>query len=280
MLGDLVKVTPSSKMVGDMAIFMVQNNLDANNIVEKGQNLSFPDSVVSYFEGMMGQPQHGFPADIQEIVLKGKTPITCRPGELLPPVDFQESAIQMQPFCPNPTMRDLISYGLYPNVLKGYFEHDKEFSDLSNLLTPVFFNGLNPGDTTEVEIEPGKKLIIKLVGFGELSEDSFRTVEFELNGFKREVQVLDLTEGPVKASVALADPDNPLEIGASIPGMISKLHVSKGDVVKKNDVLAIIEAMKMETAVVSKTDGVIDKVNIKERQNVKVNELIISMVAK
>jgi len=280
MLGDLVKVTPSSKMVGDMAIFMVQNDLDANNIVEKGQNLSFPDSVVSYFEGMMGQPQHGFPADIQEIVLKGKTPITCRPGELLPPINFEETVIQMQPFCPNPTNRDIVSYCLYPNVLKSYFTHEQEYSDLSNLLTPVFFNGMNPGDTTEVEIEPGKKLLIKLIGFGGLNEDNYRTVEFELNGFKREVLVLDMSEGPVKASVVLADPDNPMEIGASIPGMISKLHVSKGDVVKKNDVLAIIEAMKMETAVVSKTDGVIYKVNIKERQNVKVNELIIEMAAK
>ncbi|MDR2569827.1 MAG: pyruvate carboxylase, partial [Oscillospiraceae bacterium] len=185
MLGDIVKVTPSSKMVGDMAIFMVQNDLDAENIVEKGKNLAFPASVVSYFEGMMGQPQGGFPADIQEIVLKGAKPVTCRPGELLPSIDFDEAASQMKPFCAEPKMREIVSYCLYPSVLKSFYSQAQEYSDLSNLDTPVFFNGLTPGETTEVEIEAGKTLIIKLIGIGEINEDGLRNVEFELNGFRR-----------------------------------------------------------------------------------------------
>ena len=277
MLGDIVKVTPSSKMVGDLAIFMVQNDLTAENIVEKGKNLAFPDSVVSYFEGMMGQPQDGFPEDIQEIVLKGTKPITCRPGELLEPIDFDEVANQMKPFCPKPEMRDIVSYCLYPNVLKSFYGQSQEYSDLSNLDTPIFFNGLTPGETTAVEIESGKVLIIKLNGIGELNEEGFRPVEFELNGFRREVMVADTSQGPVTTSFVAADPNNPMELGANIPGMISKLHVVEGDIVKKNDVVAIIEAMKMETAIVSNVDGIIDKVYVKERQAVKVKELIISM---
>jgi len=276
-LGDIVKVTPSSKMVGDMAIFMVQNDLDADNLVEKGENLAFPDSVVSYFEGMMGQPQDGFPADIQDIVLKGRKPITCRPGELLEPIDFKEAADQMKPFCPDPAKRDIVSYCLYPNVLKSFYTQAQEYSDLSNLDTPVFFNGLTIGETTEVEIEAGKTLVIKLNGIGEINEEGYRIVEFELNGFRREVLIPDTSQGPVQTSFVAADPNNPMELGANIPGMISKLHVSPGDVVKKNDVVAIIEAMKMETAIVSNADGIIDKVHVKERQAVKVKELLISM---
>jgi len=280
MLGDIVKVTPSSKMVGDMAIFMVQNDLTAENLAAKGRNLAFPDSVVSYFEGMMGQPRDGFPKDIQEIVLKGKTPITCRPGELLEPIDFDDVAEQMKPFCASPEMRDIVSYCLYPGVLKNYYTQSQEYSDLSNLDTPIFFNGLTPGETTAVEIEPGKVLIIKLNGIGEINEDGYRPVEFELNGFRREVLVQDTSQGPVVTSFVAADPNNPMELGANIPGMISKLHVSEGDTVKKNDVVAIIEAMKMETAIVSNVDGIIEKVHVKERQAVKVKELLITMVPK
>jgi len=277
MLGDIVKVTPSSKMVGDLAIFMVQNDLDADNIVSKGRNLAFPDSVVSYFEGMMGQPQGGFPADIQEVVLKGKAPITGRPGEFLPPVNFDAVAKEMEPFCPNATMQDMVSYCLYPNVLKNYYAHVQEYSALESLDTPVFFNGLTAGATTEVEIEDGKTLIVKLVSVGELDKDNCRNVIFELNGHRRETLVSDTSEGPAQSTFVLADLNNPMEIGAGIPGMISKLHVAPGDVVAKNDILAVIEAMKMETVIVSKAAGVIDKVLVKEHQPVKVGELIITM---
>ena len=277
MLGDIVKVTPSSKMVGDMAIFMTQNGLTAENIVEKGAGLSYPDSVVSYFEGMMGQPQNGFPKDIQKIVLKGKEPITCRPGELLPPIDFSVVAEEMKAFCPEPNMQDVVSYALYPKVVKDYFAGVEQYSNLTDLDTFVFFNGLKIGELTEMDIEPGKTLTIKLVSIGERDADNNRQVTFELNGFNREVVVQDKTEGAAQSTVTLANPDDPMEIGASIPGMVSKIVVAEGDKVKANTTLAIIEAMKMETAIVSKADGVIGKIYVKQNQPVKVGELIISM---
>ncbi|MCL2827162.1 MAG: pyruvate carboxylase [Oscillospiraceae bacterium] len=277
MLGDIVKVTPSSKMVGDFAIFMVKNDLTAENIVERGKHLAYPDSVVSYFEGMMGQPQGGFPKDIQEIVLKGKAPITCRPGELLPPVDFVKVEEEVKAFCPNPTMQDLVSYCLYPKVFQGFQASVQAYSDLSYLPTDVFFNGLVPNETVEVQIEEGKTLFVKLVNLGELDENNMRNVVFELNGLRREISILDTTQGEVKETATMADPANPMEIGASIPGMISKINVAPGDVVKANDVLAVIEAMKMETIVVSKADGVVDKILVREHQVVKAGELVIQM---
>ncbi|MCL2456652.1 MAG: pyruvate carboxylase, partial [Defluviitaleaceae bacterium] len=278
MLGDIVKVTPSSKMVGDFAIFMTQNNLTPENIFEKAKNLSFPDSVVSYFAGMMGQPQGGFPKDLQQLVLKGAEAITCRPGEHLSPIDFETVKWDMTEFCPDPTMQDVVSYCLYPKVIREFFAHKDENSDLSILDTPVFFGGLRPGETTEVEIEEGKTLLIRLVLIGEPDEENFRRVVFELNGSRREIIVKDKTidKTSAKASASLvADPTDPKEIGASLPGMVSKIMVRQGSVVKENDVVAIIEAMKMETTIVSKCAGVIGKIFISENQSVKAGELLI-----
>ena len=277
MLGDIVKVTPSSKMVGDFAIFMVQNDLTAKNIVKKGKHLSYPDSVESYFMGMMGQPQGGFPKDIQALVLKGKEPITGRPGEHLAPVDFAKVKEEMAAFCPEASMRDMVSYCLYPKVIKDYLEHIQEYSDLSMLDTPVFFNGLGIGESTVVEIADGKTLFVKLVSVGELDENHMRSVTFDLNGRSREILVQDTTQGQVQSSVTFADADDSMEIGASIPGMVSKFNVKEGDSVKANEVLAIIEAMKMETTVMSKVAGVVDKIHVKVNQPVKAGELIISM---
>ena len=278
MLGNIIKVTPSSKMVGDFAIFMVQNDLTAANITEKGKHLSYPDSVISYFEGMMGQPQGGFPKDIQEIVLKGKKPITGRPGEHHPPVDFGKVKEEMAPFCPEPTMQDILSYCLYPKVLKDYCKHKDEYSDLSILDTPVFFNGLTIGESTVIEIADGKALFVKLISIGDPDENNNRSVMFELNGRSREIVIHDTTQGAaVKSSVVYADPGNDLEIGAGIPGMVSKINVAVGDKIKANTVLAIIEAMKMETTVMSKADGIVDKIHVEGNQPVKAGELIISM---
>jgi len=282
MLGDIVKVTPSSKMVGDFAIFMVQNELTADNIVQRGESLAFPDSVVSYFEGRMGQPQGGFPKDIQAVVLKGKTPITGRPGEHLESTDFNAMKNKMKAFCPEPNGQDVVSYCLYPKVVEDFFKHKTEFSDLSTMDTPVFFNGLAPGETTEVEIEEGKVLLIKLIHISEPDEESKRTVEFELNGVKREVHVVDTYEANIQAKAGaplaqIADPSNPNDIGATLPGMISKVMVKSGDSVKKNDVVAIIEAMKMETTILSKAAGVVTEVFVKEGQSVKAGELMMRM---
>ena len=277
MLGDLVKVTPSSKMVGDLAIFMVQNDLTPENIVEKGEHLTFPDSVVSYFKGMMGQPPCGFPVDLQKIVLKGEEPITCRPGELLAPVDFEQAKKEVEKFCPNPTMRDVISYCIYPKVVEEYWKHSKEYGYLMRMGSHVFFNGLALGETNKINIEDGKTLVIKYLGLGDHNDDGTRNVIFELNGTRREVAVVDKNAKVTGKTIKMADPQDKSHVGASIPGMVTKVNVKPGDKVEENQVLAVIEAMKMETSVVARMAGTVDEVLVKEGGNVKAGELLITI---
>jgi len=174
-------------------------------------------------------------------------------------------------------MKDIVSYCLNPKVFKDFNAHVQEFSDLSALDSPVFFNGLALGETTKVKIADGKIIYIKFTGLSEPDEDNNRTVSFELDGQSREISIQDLSQGEVKSTVTMADPNNPLEIGAGIPGMVSKINVAEGDVVKVNEVLAIVEAMKMETTVLSKTDGKIQKIYVKQNQPIKAGELLISM---
>ena len=278
-LGNIVKVTPSSKMVGDLAIFMTQNELRADNIVERGETLAFPDSVVNYFEGMMGQPQGGFPPALQKAVLKGKTPITGRPGESLPPIDFDGVKMQMSAFCKEANMQEMLSYCLYPKVFENYCKHVAEFSELSAMDTQTFFYGLAIGESTQIQIEDGKTLFIKLISIGDLDENNCVSVVFELNGIRREVSIRDKSKGDDTQSVRIADPANPLEIGASIPGLVGRMMVKPGQSVKANDVLAVIEAMKMETTVVARIDGKISEIFAKEGARVKAGELVILMEA-
>ena len=277
MLGDIVKVTPSSKMVGDLAIFMVQNQLTAENIVERGEALTFPDSVVSYFKGMMGQPAWGFPEDLQKVVLKGEEPITCRPGELLPPVDFEKAREEVRKFYPDTSDRTVISWCLYPKVVEEFCRHRKEYGYIMRMGSHVFFNGMALGETNKINIEDGKTLVIKYLGLGDLNEDGTRNVQFELNGMRREVAVPDKNAVSQVRPVTLADPEDKSQIGASIPGMVSKVNVKKGDYVEENQVVAVIEAMKMETSVVARRAGVVEEVLIKEGGSVKAGELLMTI---
>ena len=274
MLGDIVKVTPSSKMVGDLAIYMVQNGLTPENIIERGDHLTFPDSVVSYFKGMMGQPSWGMPEELQKIVLKGELPITCRPGELLPPVNFDEACEHLKTFTPCPSNRDIISWFLYPKVLEGFYKHNQEYGYITNMSSDVFFNGMNVGQTTTLDIEDGKTLVIKYRGVGDANEDGTRNVQFELNGMRREIPMADPSLVSAVKQVVMAQPENKSHVGASIPGMVSKLNVKSGDSVKVNDVIAVIEAMKMEINIISRLSGVVDEVLVKPGQPVKAGELL------
>ena len=277
MLGDIVKVTPSSKMVGDLAIFMTQNGLTPETIVEKGEGLAFPDSAVSYFSGMMGQPAGGFPQDLQKVVLKGKEPITCRPGELLPPVDFEAKKKEMQSFDPNPSWRAVLSYCLYPKVVEDYVKQQKEYGYIMRLGSHVFFHGLAVGETNKVNIADGKTLVIKYLGLGEVDKDGMRTVSFELNGIRRDVQVPDEAAQKNIVKVPMADPEDKSQVGASIPGAVSKVSVKVGDKVEKNQTLVTIEAMKMETAITARMDGTIASVEIKEGDTVKGGQLLLTI---
>lgn len=277
MLGDIVKVTPSSKMVGDLAIFMTQNNLTPENIVEKGEALAFPDSAVSYFSGMMGQPARGFPKDLQRVVLKGRAPITCRPGELLEPVDFDAKRREMEAFTPNPSWRAVLSYCLYPKVVEDYVKQQKEYGYIMRLGSHVFFHGLAVGETNQVNIADGKTLVIKYLGLGEVDKEGMRTVSFELNGIRRDVQVPDEAAQKNIIKVPMADPEDKSQVGASIPGAVSKIAVKVGDTVEKNQTLLTIEAMKMETAVTARMDGVVESIQVKEGDTVKGGQLIMVM---
>ena len=277
MLGDIVKVTPSSKMVGDLAIFMTQNNLTPETIVEKGESLAFPDSAVSYFSGMMGQPACGFPKDLQKVVLKGKQPITCRPGELLPPVDFEEKKKEMLAFTDTPTWRGVLSYCLYPKVLEDYVRQQKEYGYIMRLGSHVFFHGLAVGETNKVNIADGKTLVIKYLGLGEVDKDGMRTVSFELNGIRRDVQVPDEAAQQHIVKVPMADPVDKSQVGSSIPGAVSKISVKVGDRVEENQVLITIEAMKMETAITARMSGTVDKILISEGDTVKGGQLLLTI---
>ena len=278
MLGDIVKVTPSSKMVGDLAIFMVQNDLTPENIVEKGAALSYPDSVVSYFKGMMGQPAWGFPKDLQKIVLKGEEPISVRPGALLPPADFEAAKEHLCKVCGHePSERDVISWLTYPKVLEDYFKNRAEYGYLTRLGSHVYFHGLAVGETNRVNIEDGKTLVIKYLGLGDANEDGTRVVQFELNGMRREINVQDKHAKASVHAVEKADPDDPMQVGASIPGAVSKVLVKKGDEVKENDVLLIIEAMKMETSVVARADGVVGEVKVEAGDSVVAGQLLMTL---
>lgn len=235
MLGDIVKVTPSSKLVGDLAIFMVKNDLTPENIVERGKILAFPDSSIAYFEGMMGQPVGGFPQQLQSVVLKDITPITCRPGELLEPVDFEAiGKLLEENHNLKPSMQDILSYALYPKVFEDYLSFKNSYGDLSRMNSSVFFDGINEGEVCEVEVSEGKTLIIKLVNVGKVDKDGYRKIYFEVNGNQRVITILDKSyhQGETTPSTVMADPANKNEIGASIPGTVMKILVKDGEQVK------------------------------------------------
>ncbi|MGI6721653.1 MAG: pyruvate carboxylase [Anaerovoracaceae bacterium] len=280
MLGDIVKVTPSSKAVGDMAIFMVQNDLTPENIVEKGANLDFPDSIVSYFEGMMGQPLGGFPKDIQKVVLKNRKPITVRPGSLLEPVDFDYYKTGLQKYYGlEGTPQQVISYAMYPDVYEDYLKSLKKDGNFRLMGSDIFFYGLAEGETCEVKLEEGKELVIKLDEIREPDQEGNREVSFEVNGSRRVVQIKDNTiESQYSlSSTRYADEENPLEIGANIPGNIVKVLVREGDTVEEKQPIAVMEAMKMETNIIAPRAGRIEEIFIKGGQQVKAGELVAVM---
>ena len=278
MFGDIVKVTPSSKVVGDMALFMVQNNLTEDTILERGRGIDFPESVIEFFQGYLGQPHGGFPQELQAVVLKEREAITVRPGELLAPVNFDALAKELEQKTGRiPTKKDLLAYALYPKVFEQYMQASDQFGDISVLDTPTFLYGLKLGEEIEVEIEKGKTLIIKLVSIGEPQHDGTRVLYFEMNGQSRELVIQDLTV-EVDGSIALkADPVDPNQIGATMPGTVLKVVVNKGSSVKRGDHLLITESMKMETTVQAPKDGVVKEVYASAGDAISTGDLLIEL---
>ena len=278
MFGDVVKVTPSSKVVGDMALFMVQNDLTEQNIYERGVAMDFPDSVIEFFQGYLGQPHGGFPKELQALILKDREAITDLPGDLLEPVNFEQLAdVLDERLGRTPTNQELLAYALYPKVFEQYTKTFDQYSDLSVLDTPTFLYGLRLGEEVEVEIEKGKTLIIKLVSVGEPQHDGTRVMYFELNGQSREIIIQDMTVEVDNAAAVKADPANPKQIGATMPGTILKVVVSKGAKVSRGDHLLITEAMKMETTVQAPVDGVVKEIYTTAGDTISTGDLLIEL---
>lgn len=276
LFGDIVKVTPSSKVVGDMAQFMVANHLSEEDIFSKGEQISFPESVQQFFRGEIGQPAGGFPQKLQEIVLKGREAFSDRPNLHLPPMDYeQEFAAFRERFGSDLEESDFLSYKFYPKVFEDYLQFFREFGDVSVVPTLVFFYGMQLREDITVEIAPGKTLLIRLSGIGPVNENGMRTVFFKLNGQARAIEVPDRSVKVEKREHRKADSANPEHIAVPLQGMLSKVLVTKGMSVQRNQPLFVIEAMKMETNVAALTEGVIVDIVLSEGTLVNTGDLVL-----
>ncbi|MBX3452231.1 MAG: pyruvate carboxylase [Planctomycetaceae bacterium] len=277
MFGDIVKVTPSSKSVGDMALFMVANNYTAADIMDSSRELAFPESVLDLIGGKMGQPPGGFPKKIQKRILGDRKPVKGRPGASLPPVDFAETAQKVESIVKHkPSDREVMSWLMYPKVFEDYASHVHKYSDTSGLPTPIFFFGQQAGEEFAVDIEPGKTLIVKFLTVGEPHADGERTVFFELNGQPRDVSIIDKSLESVGPKNLKADPDDPNQVGAGMPGMVVSVAVAPGETVKKGQKLLTLEAMKMATNLQADRDGTIGKVLVSAGTQVSTGDLLLT----
>ena len=276
--GDIVKVTPTSKAVGDMALFMVANELTPDDVLDPNRELAFPASVVDLISGAMGQPPGGFPEEVIKLVLRGEPGLSGRPGDTLEPADFDGAGeIVEKMLGREPTRRDVISYLLYPKVYREFADHQRRYSDTSALSTPVFLYGQEPGEEVAVDIERGKTLIVNFVTLGEPHPDGKRTVFFELNGQPRDVNVIDRSLEPETQAAVQADPDDPKHIGASMPGMVVDVAVRVGHAVSQGDKLLSLEAMKMETTLYAEGEGTVAQVLVFPGSQVASGDLMIRL---
>lgn len=281
MFGDIVKVTPSSKVVGDMALFMVQNNLTEADVYEKGLEYNFPESVVTFFQGELGQPVGGFPKELQQIILKGRPAFTERPGALAAPVDFAQVKAELaEKIGYEPKQEEVLSYLMYPQVFLDYQTAYNMFADVTMLDTPTFFSGMRLGETINVEIEKGKILIIRLDEIGEPDIEGNRTLFFNLNGQRREVLIKDTAIKSAIQTKRKAEPTNKEQIGATMPGSVLEIFVKKGDRVKQGDTLMVTEAMKMETAIEARYDGEVKHIYVEAGETIAQDDLLIEVVEK
>ena len=279
MFGDVIKVTPSSKVVGDMALYMVQNELTEEDVYAKGDILDFPASVVEFFEGRIGIPYQGFPKKLQQIVLKGRKPLTQRPGAVLPPVDFEEVRRKLAAMDAPTTDEAVSSYCLYPKVFTDWVERYNKFGDISVLDTPTFFFGMNAGEEIKVEIEQGKVLVIKLDHISEANAEGFRTVTFEFNGLPREIEIKDRNAKTTHVARKKADKSVLGEIAASLSGSVVKVLVEKGQAVEKGTPLVVTEAMKMETTLSAPLSGVVSAIHVQAGERVASGDCLLEITA-
>jgi pyruvate carboxylase len=276
MFGDIVKVTPTSKVVGDMALMMVTSGLSREQVLDPEVEIAFPESVVSLFRGDLGQPYRGFPAALQQKVLKGAKPLTVRPGQVLPPIDLDKVRAQVH----SKTWREITdeefaSYLMYPKVFLGYLSDRLDYGRVSVLPTRIFFHGMEPNEDVSVDIERGKTLIVRFLAVSDAHEDGTRTVFFELNGQPRSVKVPDRSQVASKPPRRKADVADPNHIAAPMPGTVATVAVRQGGKVCRGDVLVTIEAMKMETSVRADRDATIAEIVTKPGEPVDAKDLLV-----
>ena len=282
MFGDIVKVTPSSKVVGDMAQYMISNELTVDDVMERGDTISFPQSVISFFKGDLGQPVGGFPSKLQKIVLKNQKPYTDRPNAHIEPIDFDKEFTSFKRTFKKGMGRELeitdfLSYKLYPKVFIDAYNKHVKYGNVMNIPTKNFFFGMEIGEEIMVDLEVGKRVLISLMQKSEPDENGNVSIFFKINGQMRNVLIKDTSIKVDKKENIKADNANENQIGAPLQGLLSNVLVKKGEKVKENQPLFIIEAMKMETTVTAVKPGVVDKIELKKGALVNTNDLILIM---
>jgi pyruvate carboxylase len=275
LFGDIVKVTPSSKVVGDMAIFMTSSNLTPEDVLNPANNISFPDSVKELMRGDLGQPYGGFPKDIQKIVLKDEKPYTVRPNEHLAPVDFEKEFAAFQKDFEYCDFLDFLSYKLYPAVFKDYYKHHEVYGYSEDIPTRAFFYGMTEGQEILIPISEGKTIMVKMLYVLDTDENGMATVGFELNGQTRRIQVKDRAYKSTKAINKKVNKSSDKEVGSPLQGKLSSIAVKVGQEVDENDPLFIVEAMKMETTIASVKAGKVKAIVLPEGVMVEQDDLVI-----
>jgi len=279
LFGDIVKVTPTSKVVGDMAIFMVANDLTPDYVASPGKDINFPESVISLFKGELGFPPEGFPKDLESRILKGEQPLAGRAGDFMPPVDLEAKRQELEhAIGRHPTDTDLASYLMYPKVFRDYAEHRREFGDVSLLPTSPFFYGLQDREEIAVDIDQGKTLVVRQTGRSEAPDEEGRIkVFFELNGQPRAARIVKAGSEHASRARAKADESNLGHLGAPMPGMVVTVAAKAGQKVLRGAPLLSIEAMKMETMLSADRDGVIGAVHVKPGDVIAAKDLLVEI---
>jgi pyruvate carboxylase len=276
LFGDIVKVTPSSKVVGDLALMMVSQELSPAEITDPAREVAFPASVIDMLRGDLGQPPGGWPAELQKKALKGEKPITARPGSLLEPTDFDAARAEIETRIGRPVDDDeLASSLMYPKVFADFAVLQEKYGPVSALPTPIYFYGMAPGDEAGIEIERGKALIIRLQTIGATDEDGQVRVFFELNGQPRIIKVPDRSAAATLVTRRKAEDGNAAHVSAPMPGSVSSIAVEVGQQVKAGDILVTLEAMKMETAIHAASDGEVKELLVKPHAQVDAKDLLI-----